>query len=219
MARSTTSGDVSAARRNRRDEVMRAAIEVFFDKGYAASSVQDVADAVGVLKGSLYYYMESKEDLLRWIVEDVHAQSKAILDEVLAMDVPAIERLQEYIERHLKWYLVNVEEVTVFFRDSRYLTGESLQTATTRRRAYERAIRNLITVAQKEGDVDGSVDPKSAAHFILSAVNHVPDWYRRGGGDPVSRVAATYADLTVGTLVGTRPRPAVQHRRRAAKAA
>jgi AcrR family transcriptional regulator len=198
---------------------MGAAVQVFFDKGYAASSVQDIATAVGVLKGSLYYYIDSKEDLLLWIVEDVHAQSKAILDEVRALDAPAIERLREYVERHLNWYLANLEEVTVFFRDSRYLTGDSQRTATSRRRAYERAIRNLITVAQEEGDVDAAIDPRSAAHFILSAVNHVPDWYRRGGGDPVSRVAATYADLTVGTLVGTRARPAVRRRRQATKAA
>lgn len=197
----------SARRRNRRQDVLDAAVQVFWRNGYAASSVQDVADVVGVLKGSLYYYIKSKEDLLEWIVEDVHERSRSILDEVIALDVPPLERVRTYIERHVAWYLDNVEEVTVFFRDWRSLTGERLELAAQRRRGYDKAVRRLITEAQEHGDVDPGVDPKYASFYVLAAVNNVPDWYRRGKGDPPGRIAAAYADLVVGTLVGTRPRP------------
>jgi DNA-binding transcriptional regulator YbjK len=60
---------VPTARRNRSDEILQAAIEIFHQKGYAAASIQDVADTVGVLKGSLYHYIDSKEDLLARIFE------------------------------------------------------------------------------------------------------------------------------------------------------
>lgn len=215
MSKDPAGKDAPSIRRNRERDVTRAAIEVFYEKGYAAASVQDIADIVGVLKGSLYYYIASKEDLLSRIVEAVHAQSSAILDEVLALDIPAIERLHLYISRHLKWSLANVEEVTVFFRDWRYLTGERLKLAEKRRRGYERVIRQLIVAAQQQGDIDPGVDPKYATFFILSAVNHAPDWYDQGGSDSATKVAAAYADLTVGALVGTRPQASKKPRRSA----
>ena len=56
-------------RRNREHEVVEAAVKVFYEKGYAASTIQDVADVVGVLKGSLYHYISSKEDLLFRILQ------------------------------------------------------------------------------------------------------------------------------------------------------
>jgi len=200
----------SGKRRNRERDVMNAAIDVFWRKGYAASSVQDVADAVGVLKGSLYYYIDSKEDLLFRIVDDVHEQSRRILDDVVvARDGPPLERLGNYIERHVEWYLENVEEVTVYFRDWRYITGERLEIVTERRRGYDRVIRDLIVAAQHAGEVEPGVDPKYASFFLLAAVNHVPDWYRRDAGDSPAKIARTYANLTVGTLAGTRPRTPV----------
>src|SRR5687768_71674 len=131
MGKATKNSDVAtvepAKRRNRETDVMHAAIDVFWRKGYSASSVQDVADTVGVLKGSLYYYIESKEDLLARIIDDVHERSRRILDEVVALDVSPLERLRTYIERHVEWYLEHVEEVTVYFRDWRFLSGERLE--------------------------------------------------------------------------------------------
>jgi AcrR family transcriptional regulator len=193
-------------RRNRKVDVVRAAVDVFWRNGYAASSVQDVADSVGVLKGSLYYYIQSKEDLLFQIIEDVHAQSREILDEVVRLDADPLERLRTYIERHVAWYLENVEEVSVYFRDWRSLTGARLEQAIDNRHSYERVIRDMIVQAQDRGDVDRGVDPKYASFYVLAAVNHVPDWYRRDGSDSPAHIAAAYADLTVGTLVGTRAR-------------
>lgn len=209
MAQAAAHPRVPAKRRNRRLEVTRAAVDVFWRKGYAASSVQDVADGVGVLKGSLYYYISSKEDLLFGIIQDVDQQSHQILDGVLALDVSPIERLRAYIELHVHWYLDNLEEIAVYFRDWRHLTGERLDAAIEHRRSYERVIREMIVAAQRSGDVDAGVDPKYASFYLLAAVNHVPDWYRRGGDDSAEHIAAAFADLAVGTMLGTRPRKPV----------
>src|ERR1700733_3944476 len=120
----------------RQEQLTRAACEVFALKGYSAASIQDVADKVGVLKGSLYYYIETKEDLLWRIVEDVHAQSAEILEEALALDVTPIERIRIFIARHVEWYLTNLQEVGVFFREWRHLTGERHRIIRERRRGY-----------------------------------------------------------------------------------
>ena len=66
-------------RRNRGQDVIEAAIRVFHKKGYASASIQDVAAEVGVLKGSLYHYIDSKEDLLARIFEDSAGRFEAML--------------------------------------------------------------------------------------------------------------------------------------------
>jgi AcrR family transcriptional regulator len=77
-----------AIRSDRHDEILEAAISLFSRKGFAAASVQDVADAVGLLKGSLYHYIDSKDDLLFRILDESHRQGTAIMDEIAALDVP-----------------------------------------------------------------------------------------------------------------------------------
>ena len=194
------------AKRNREAEVIEAAVEVFAEKGFQSASIQDVAAKVGVLKGSLYYYIDSKEDLLDRIIEDVHQRSTTILSEVQELGLTPLETLRTYIERHVEWYLSNLAEVSVFFREWRHLTGERFETARQRRSGYEAIIRDLISESQKVGAIDKSVDPKYAAFYVLAAVNAVPDWYSSDGPDSARHIAEEFADMTVGLLVGTKAR-------------
>jgi AcrR family transcriptional regulator len=189
-------------RRNRDTEIVEAAIEVFSRKGYAAASVQDVADAVGLLKGSLYHYISSKEELLFRIFDESHRQGSAIIEEVAALDLPPLERMHTYFERYVRWYLDNVERVSLYFKEWRYLEGERRATVVDQGRVYARFVRELIEEAQAAGDVDPSVDPKLASFFIMGAVNAVPDWYHRGGREAPATIARRYADMTVQVLTG-----------------
>ncbi len=198
-----TSTTPNKSKRNREAEVVAAAIDVFAQKGYRGASIQDVADKVGVLKGSLYYYIDSKADLLWWIIDDVHSQSTAILSDVQELDASSLDRIWTFIARHVEWYLDNVKEVSVFFREWRSLDPKRLALARKRRHEYERRIRELITAAQESGDISPDIDPKYASFYVLAAVNSVPDWYRRTGGDTAAEIAEQYADMTVGLLVGT----------------
>jgi AcrR family transcriptional regulator len=199
---------------NRQAEVTQAAIEIFWQKGYRTASIQDVAEKVGVLKGSLYYYIESKEDLLWRIIEDVHHEWSDILEQAGKLETGPIERIHAFIQLHVAWYLTNVKEVSVFFREWHHLSGERLQTVKGRRRRYEQVIRDLITEAQKAGEVSPALDEHYAARYVLAAVNAVPDWYRPSSGEPAARVADVYADMTVGLLTGT-PRSAQMRIRKA----
>jgi AcrR family transcriptional regulator len=195
----------SSKKSSRQAEVTQAAIEIFWQKGYRAASIQDVADRVGVLKGSLYYYIDSKEDLLWRIIEDVHKEWSEILQKANGMDAPPVDQIHAFIKLHVEWYLVNLKEVSVFFREWQHLTGERLKTVRTRRRRYEEVIRDLIEAAQRDrdGDVSPSLDVHYAARYVLAAVNAVPDWYKPTGSDSPADVASAYADMTVGLLTGT----------------
>jgi AcrR family transcriptional regulator len=198
--------DGGRERRNRSDEVLSAAIDLFHRKGYASASIQDVADAVGVLKGSLYHYIDSKEDLLARIFDESDRQSHEIMDRVAAMEVSAVERLHAFAESWALWYMKNVERTSLYFNEWRHLTGERLDYVIEQRHGYERYVADLIEAAKAEGAGDRALDTRYASFFILSAINGLPTWYRRRGSDSAEHIAAVYADMVVGMVQGTEAR-------------
>jgi TetR/AcrR family transcriptional regulator, cholesterol catabolism regulator len=191
---------VARQRRNREREVIDAAIQVFSRKGYAASSIQDVADVVGVLKGSLYYYIDSKEALLLRIFDESHQQATALGREISALDLSPLEELRTYLERFVLWYMENIDRVSLYFREWRYLAGDSREKVVRQRRTYETYLRGLIEAAQERGEVDASVNARYASFYILGAINGIPDWYRQAGRDPAKRIASTYVEMTMNCL-------------------
>jgi AcrR family transcriptional regulator len=183
--------------RKRDEELLRAATEVFWRSGYSASTIQQVADAMGVLKGSLYYYIESKEDLLFWIFDECHADATKIMERISVLDESPTVRLEMFIKQFVTFYLTNVERVTLYFRQWRYLTGERLATVIKQRHEYEAFIMGLIRQAQAAGEVPSNISAKYMAFFILGAVNGIPDWYRREGHDSVQKISSAYAALAI----------------------
>jgi TetR/AcrR family transcriptional regulator, cholesterol catabolism regulator len=208
----------NGGRRNRSDEVLQAAVEIFHDKGYATTSIQDVADRVGVLKGSLYHYIDSKEDLLARIFEESDRQSFALMEEMEALDVNAIQRLREFARLWSLWYLQNIERASLYFNEWKHLTGERLTHVTAQRHEYETRVAKMIDDCKREGAVDPKLDTRYACFFILSAINGLPVWYRRRGSDPAEHIAEVYADMIVGMVQNTpgrkRPRKAKSRTRK-----
>jgi AcrR family transcriptional regulator len=200
---SDTEADRPPRRPGRDAEVLQAAVKVFCEKGYSAASVQDVADEVGVLKGSLYHYMDSKEDLLMRVFDEAHAAAIESMAIVMGLDVTPLERLRLYFERHVRWYLDNVESALVFFHEWRFLTDERLLEVRARRHAYEAFVGDLIADCRAAGEVRGDADPKHVLFFLLGGVNAVPDWYQPRGGDSAALIASRYGDMVVGVLTGT----------------
>jgi TetR/AcrR family transcriptional regulator, cholesterol catabolism regulator len=179
----------------RQAEVTAAAVEVFWAKGYPAASIQDVADRVGVLKGSLYYYIDSKEDLLWRAIDEVHQEWSKILGAATALEADPLAQIHAFIKLHVEWYLANVKEITVFFREWQHLSGDRLKTIKQRRREYEKVIRDLITSAQQSGHMAAELDITYTTRYVLAAVNAVPDWYRVSAADS-TQIAEAYADMT-----------------------
>jgi AcrR family transcriptional regulator len=187
---------------NREAQVIDAAIEVFYRRGYEAATIQDVADKVGVLKGSLYYYIDSKEDLLHRIFTESYEQSVVLLADAAALDVPPLERLRSYFQAYVLWYLKNVERVSLYFNDWKALTGKRRAAVIEQRAVYETFIREHINEAKRDGTISDEIDTKYAVFFLLGAVNGVPTWYRRKGPDSPEHIAESYADMVIATLRG-----------------
>ncbi|MCW3020546.1 MAG: TetR/AcrR family transcriptional regulator [Solirubrobacterales bacterium] len=193
-------------RRNRQDEVLEAAIEIFHRRGYAAASIQEVADHVGVLKGSLYYYIDSKEDLLARIFAESDRQVSELMEEIAKLDAPGIERLRAFFEAWSLWYLANVERASLYFSEWRHLTGKRLESVIAERHRYEQYVAGLIDEAKRDGDADPNLDTRYTCFFILSATNGLSTWYKREGPDPPEHIAVVYADMIVELVRNTKGR-------------
>jgi len=188
------------ARRNREGDVLDAAIDVFSRKSFAGSTVQDVASAVGMLKGSLYYYIESKDDLLFRILERAHEQASTILAETRMLDEEPLVRLRTYLERYVGFFLANLRTMTLYVREWRYLDEPHRQRIVAQMRDYEDFVVALIAEARERGDVPQDVDPKYAAFFVIGAIASLPDWYRAGGRESPDEIARRYADLALRSI-------------------
>jgi AcrR family transcriptional regulator len=189
-------------RRDRRQEVIEAAVRVFHQKGYASASIQDVAAEVGVLKGSLYHYIDSKEDLLARIFEDSAGHFTAMLDEASGLDAPPVERLRSFAYACSLWYLQNIERVAIYATEWKHLTGKRRKTVMGIRADYEKRLAGLIVEVKEAGEAAPDLDVDFATYYIFGALNGLPAWYRRRGPDPAEKIADAYAGLIVATVVG-----------------
>jgi AcrR family transcriptional regulator len=208
MARPEESGNkrvTDPQRRNRERQVIDAAVEVFWSKGYSAASVQEVADLVGVQKGSLYHYISSKEELLFRIFEGSHEAAIRLMEDVRALDCGPVGRLREYLVRYIVNYVENFKVVGLYYREWRFIEGDGALKLRQRRRMYDTFISDLLTEALHEGEIPAEIDTKLATYFVMAAINGIADWYRPGGALSAREIAEWYADAALNSVGATSP--------------
>ena len=186
--------------RKRQAEIFAAAARIFHEKGYDATSIQDIADEVGLLKGSLYYYIESKDDLLYAILKDAHEQALENLKRTEDVEGDALTKIRAFVIAHITFSTENLVEMGVFFHDFRSLSAERQQEIVEARDAYERALRDLIVEGQREGVICVDIEPKLATIGILGLLNWIYHWYRAGGELHPLDVANEYANFVIAGL-------------------
>jgi AcrR family transcriptional regulator len=188
--------------KKREQEIIDAAAEIFHRQGYSDTSVQNVADAVGILKGSLYYYIDSKDDLLYRVLLEVHDAAHSIIEEVAALDsLSPLERLRVYVQRHVEYNIRHLTKVAVYYHDYKLLAPERRAEIRRQRKMYEDFVEGLITEAQAQREVAADLDPHVLANCMFGAVNSIYTWYRPGGKVSASQLADT---LTRFALAGVR---------------
>lgn len=166
-------------RRNRDLDVMAAAISVMSERGYAATSIQEIADRVGVLKGSLYHYFSSKEELLFRILSESHSESETIMQDVAALNLEPLDELSEFLRRECIWFLSNVSRANIYFTASSDLTGPRLKEIQGSDRGFTEHLLKLITAAQVDGQIASDIDASLLTRFVLGSLNNVRAWPNR----------------------------------------
>jgi TetR/AcrR family transcriptional regulator, cholesterol catabolism regulator len=163
----------------RRSELTRQAARLFAQKGYHGTSIGDLAEAMGVQKGSLYAHIASKQDLLYETMAEgaraFHAGLDAIPD-----DLPATEKIRLALRSHLRIVADQLDVATVFVQEWRYLEGERRDEIVGERRRYEERIRAYFREGRDLGELRTDLDEATAALLVLSAANWAYTWLRPG---------------------------------------
>src|ERR1700746_60815 len=163
----------------RRTELTRTAARLFAEKGYHGTSIGDLAQALGVQKGSLYAHIESKADLLWEVAREGSAAFHDALDSV-PDEGPVVERIRAALRAHLRVVSEQLDVATVFVREWRYLEGERRDEFVASRRRYEQRIRALFEDGGEQSELRTDLDLATAALLFLSAANWAYTWLQPG---------------------------------------
>jgi len=198
-------GSAAHGKRQREAEVLEAAATIFYERGYASATVQDVADAMGILKGSLYYYIDSKEDLLYRLMTEIHdGVDEALAATLAAEGLSAAERLELYVRTEVEYNARNLTKVSVYFHEMDQLSPTRHKEIVGRRRVHEDQVTALIQQAQADGDADPDIDARLLSNCLFATVIWMYRWYRPGRQISVKSVADVCAHF-VRYGVGVKP--------------
>ncbi|HZB49576.1 MAG TPA: TetR/AcrR family transcriptional regulator [Mycobacteriales bacterium] len=173
-----------AARRGRpgydRDGLLRVAVEVFNERGYDGTSMEDLAARLGITKSSIYHHVPGKTELLRLAVDRALDALFAVTAEPAATRGPAIDRLEHVVRRSVEVLVAELPYVTLLLRVRGNTPVE--RAALRRRRDFDRVVSGLVADAARAGDVRPDVDPALTSRLLFGLVNSLTEWYRPDGG-------------------------------------
>jgi AcrR family transcriptional regulator len=163
----------------RRDELVAVAARRFAERGYHGTSMADLAEAMGVQKGSLYSLTGSKQDLLLVVTREGAAAFHTALDRV-PEDADPLARIGAALRGHLAVVAEQADTATVFTREWRFLQEPELTAFRDERRRYETRWRSLLAEAAERGMLRADLDFEATVLLVLSAANWAYTWIRPG---------------------------------------
>jgi AcrR family transcriptional regulator len=187
--------ELRPAQRRRRAEVLRVAAELFAENGYETTSTTDLAERLGIKGGSVYYYIDSKEELLFELVQDIYGLLLESLQEVLDSDADPLAKLRQLIELHVSGMARHRHRGALILNETRSLSAEHRAVTAVQAAAYEEGLASVIAAGQELGQIDPDIDPKLVTKALLGAGNWVNRWYREGGAWSPQDVSRDFARI------------------------
>ena len=185
----------------RRQQIENTASELFRERGYAATSVRDIARALDMQGASLYAHVASKEDVLWSIVTRAAARFDAAVAPIAADNgKPAADRLADMIRAHITVVTGDLGNASSFLDEWRFLSDERRADVARRRDGYEARFREVIAQGIAAGEFEAQADANLAATLILSALNGVAGWYRADGSLSAEEIGRQFAVLLLSGL-------------------
>jgi AcrR family transcriptional regulator len=198
---SRSSTTVSERRENRRDEILRAAQDLFHRTGYANTSLDDIARAVGIKREGLYYYFPNRTQILITIIKPLGLQLRDRVREILESDAPPEDKMRQTVENHLMRFENRFAESKITLRDDYFAENEvvlaEMQPVWDE---YEKLWIAIIQEGQDKGVFDATLDPRLAHLGILGLCNWVARWYKPGSSTPVPDLIAMYNRMVLRSL-------------------
>ena len=187
---------------SRKEQVIRKAAELFKDKGYAAASMRDLAQLLGIEAASLYSHIKSKEEILRSLCFDMAAEFRKSLEAVEKQsNLSASEKLRKGIIGHIEVMAKDLTASAVFMNEHRHLSQPYLRDFLLLRINYINRFKTILEEGVRTGEFKSTIDKKLAVMTLFSSLNWMPMWYDPSGGiiEPVE-LGVQLADMLVNGL-------------------
>ncbi|MDO5511743.1 TetR/AcrR family transcriptional regulator [Corynebacterium sp.] len=175
------------------------ATELFFLKGYAGTSLREVAAASGLQIGSLYNHISSKEDLLLQVMGGVIDDLVAEQETAMATPGDAVDKLRAAVDCHVRFHAQHAPEVHIGNSNLAALSDGAREEIVRKRKDYERNIQSLVEEAGRAG-LASVLDARLHTFSILGMGTHLAGWYRPEGRLSLDEIADTYTTLALREL-------------------
>lgn len=166
------------------ESILRTAAAIFAEKGYHQASIRDIARATGVSLSGLYYYFDSKEELLFLIQDHAFGTLTGNLERMLEGVEEPHRKLRILMENHLRYFIGAKAEMKVLSHESESLTGDYRRTVNARKRR----LTEIVTAILREIRPDGGVDARVATFSLFGMMNWLYNWHQPEVDPPVERL-------------------------------
>lgn len=181
---------------SREETILVEATRLFREKGYAETSVEDISGAVGLLKGSIYYYFKSKQEILYRIVKPPLEATVASVEKVVSSDLPPREKLHQAVRAHLQVFDDSFPEVFVYLQENFNSVGVDMRREIIRLKArYDQLWGEIIGFGVRSGDFRPDLDARVTSYAILGMCNWMYQWYAKGKRCTALEIADLYFEL------------------------
>lgn len=197
MRAQEATGWVGGRRSGRRQQIIDVSTSLFRRNGYHATSLDDIAEEIGFTKPAIYYYFDSKEDILFEIVDGIVDKGLERTRSIASGDSPAADRLHALLVENTRVTLENLEANSVFYNERGLLSPEREQAIRLREREYTGVVRQLFLDGVSEGDLV-EADATVATATLLGASIWVYRWFDPAGRLKIDEVADEIARLLLG---------------------
>ena len=196
MSAASTPRASTGSATGRREQLLAIAAQLFAEKGFRNTTVRDIADAAGILSGSLYHHFDSKESMVDELLDTFQQELFAEYDATAASDLTPLGKLESVIRSSFRAIDEHHSEVAIFQNDSTYLaTFDRFAYLTERNERFERLWRGLLQQAVDSGELRDDLDVDLVYRFIRDTVWVAVNWYRPGGALSATQVADQYLSI------------------------
>jgi AcrR family transcriptional regulator len=197
----------ATARAERRAELLATAAEVFASRGYSATTVREVADAAGILGGSLYYHFDSKESMVDEVLSTFLNEMWAAYDTVLAAGLGARETLEALVVASFECIEKHRPAVVIYQNEARHLSamGDRFAYLAESQRRFERMWHDLLTRGVAEGVFRDDLDPDLVYRFLRDTVWTAASWFRTSGRLTADEIAKHYLAMVLEGIQASTP--------------
>jgi AcrR family transcriptional regulator len=182
---------------SRERDIVATAARLFKEKGYRATTLEDIAAAVGILKGSLYYYIRSKEELLYLVVRDPIREVYSELEAIVDADLPFTEKIAQAIANHMTVFHLHYPHIAVYLHDYRHLMDKLEQNVIETPKQYQRLWDTLLRQGIAAGEIRDDVDVTMAGYALLGMCNWAYRWYNPAGRLSPQEVADVFTKIAL----------------------